>query len=35
VREAIPIVNRQLKKAAGQTVEAILEKLPKSNPPKL
>jgi hypothetical protein len=35
VREAIPIVNRQLKKAAGQTVEAILKKLPKSNPPKL
>lgn len=35
VREVIPIVNRQLKKAAGQTVEAILKKLPKSNPPKL
>jgi murein tripeptide amidase MpaA len=35
VREAISIVNRQLKKAAGQTVEAILKKLAKSNPPKL
>lgn len=35
LREAISIVNRQLKKAAGQTVEAILKKLPKSNPPKL
>jgi murein tripeptide amidase MpaA len=35
VREAISIVNRQLKKAAGQTVEAILKKLAKSNPPTL
>jgi murein tripeptide amidase MpaA len=35
VREAISIVNRQLQKAAGQTVEAILKKLAKSNPPKL
>src|SRR6266498_521084 len=35
VREAISIVNRQLKKAAGQTVEAILKKLAKSNPPRL
>jgi len=35
VREAISIVNRQLKKAAGQPVEAILKKLAKSNPPKL
>lgn len=35
VREAISIVNRQLKKAAGQTVETILKKLAKSNPPKL
>lgn len=35
VREAISAVNRQLKKAAGQTVEAILKKLAKSKPPKL
>jgi len=35
VREAISIVNRQLKKATGQTVETILKKLAKSNPPKL
>ena len=35
VREAISIVNRHLKKAAGQTVEAILKKLAKSNPPRL
>jgi murein tripeptide amidase MpaA len=35
VREAISIVNRQIQKAAGQTVEAILKKLAKSNPPKL
>lgn len=35
VREAISIVNRQLKKASGQTVEAILKKLAKSNPPEL
>jgi hypothetical protein len=34
VRDAISIVNRQLKKADGQTVEAILKKLAKSNPPK-
>ncbi|MBK9316804.1 MAG: hypothetical protein IPM55_21540 [Acidobacteria bacterium] len=35
VREAISIINRHLKKAAGQTVEAILKKLAKSNPPTL
>jgi hypothetical protein len=35
VREAIAIVNGQLKKAAGQTVKAILKKFAKSNPPKL
>jgi len=35
VREAISVVNRQLKKATGQTVETILKKLAKSNPPKL
>jgi len=35
VREAISIANRQLKKAAGQAVDAILKKLAKSNPPKL
>jgi hypothetical protein len=35
VREAISVVNRQLKKASGQTVETILKKLAKSNPPKL
>jgi murein tripeptide amidase MpaA len=35
VREALSIVNRQLKKAAGQTVQAILKKLAKSNPPTL
>jgi hypothetical protein len=35
VREAISIVNKQLKKAAGQTVETILKKLAKSNAPKL
>ena len=35
VREAISIVNRQLKKATGQTAETILKKLAKSNPPKL
>jgi hypothetical protein len=35
VREALSIINRQLKKAAGQTVEAVLKKLAKSNPPKL
>jgi murein tripeptide amidase MpaA len=34
VRKAISIINRQLKKAAGQTVETILKKLAKSNPPK-
>jgi hypothetical protein len=34
-REAISIARRLLKKAAGQTVEAILKKLAKSNPPKL
>jgi murein tripeptide amidase MpaA len=33
-RNAISIINRQLKKAAGQTVETILKKLAKSNPPK-
>jgi murein tripeptide amidase MpaA len=32
VRKAISIVNRQLKKAAGQTIETVLKKLPKSNP---
>lgn len=35
VRDAISIVNRHLKKAPGQTVEAIFKKLAKSNPPKL
>jgi len=35
VRETLSIVNRQLKKAAGETVEAVLKKLAKSNPPKL
>ena len=35
VREAISVVNRQLKKASGQTIETILRKLAKSNPPKL
>jgi murein tripeptide amidase MpaA len=35
VREAISVDNRQLKKASGQTVEMILKKLAKSNPPKL
>ena len=34
VRKAISIINRQLKKAAGQTVETILKKIAKSNPPK-
>jgi hypothetical protein len=34
VRQAISIINRQLKKAAGQTIETILKKLAKSNPPK-
>jgi murein tripeptide amidase MpaA len=34
VREAISVVNRQLKKAEGQTVEAALKRLTKSNPPK-
>ena len=34
VRKAISIINRQLKKAAGETVETILKKLAKSNPPK-
>lgn len=33
VREAISAVNRQLKKAAGQTVESVLVKLAKTNPP--
>ena len=35
VRDAISIAGRQLKKAAGQTVEANLKMLAKSNPPKL
>lgn len=35
VREAISVINRQLKKAAGQSVETILKKVAKSNPPKL
>jgi murein tripeptide amidase MpaA len=35
VRVAISIVNRQLKKAAGQTVGAILKRLPKSNSARL
>jgi hypothetical protein len=35
VRQAISIVNRQLKKAAGQTGDEILKKLARSNPPKL
>ena len=34
-REVISIVNRQLRKAAGQTVETILKRLAKSTPPKL
>ena len=34
VQQAISNINRQLKKAAGQTVETILKKLAKSNPPK-
>jgi len=34
VRDAISVVNRNLKKADGQTVETILKKLAKSNPPK-
>jgi hypothetical protein len=34
VREAISVVNRQLKKASGQTVETILKKLAKSGPPR-
>jgi hypothetical protein len=32
VRKAISIINRQLKNAAGQTVETMLKKLAKSNP---
>ena len=32
VRKAISIVNRQLKKAAGQTVEMFLKKLAKCKP---
>ena len=35
VREALSTVNKQLKKAAGQTLEAVLKKLAKSKPPKL
>jgi murein tripeptide amidase MpaA len=35
VRDALSIVNRQLKKADGQTVETILKKLARSNPPKV
>jgi hypothetical protein len=35
VRDAIFIASRQLRKAAGQTVEANLKRLAKSNPPKL
>jgi murein tripeptide amidase MpaA len=35
VREAISTASRQLKKAAGQTVEANLKRLARSNPPKL
>ncbi|MFN8469693.1 MAG: M14 family zinc carboxypeptidase [Caldilineaceae bacterium] len=34
VRKAISIVNRQLSKASGQTVAAILQELAWSNPPK-
>ena len=34
VREAISVVNRQLKKAAGQTVGSVLAKLAKTNPPE-
>lgn len=33
-RDAISIASRQLKKAAGQTVEGILKKLARSNPPR-
>lgn len=35
VRDAISMASRQLKKAAGLTVEANLKKLARSNPPKL
>jgi len=35
VRRAISIATQQLQKAAGQTVGAALQKLAKSNPPKL
>ena len=35
VRRAISLANRQLQKAAGQTVEAALKSLAKSSPPKL
>src|SRR6185369_4719096 len=34
VRDALSVVNRQLKKADGQTVDAVLKKLAKSTPPK-
>jgi murein tripeptide amidase MpaA len=34
VRDALSVVNRHLKKADGQTVETILKKIAKSNPPK-
>jgi hypothetical protein len=35
VRDAISIASRQLKKAAGQTVEANLKRLARSSPPRL